>query len=167
VVAARPFAACAMMRVWLLACLFSVVLSGTAISGPVEDGVVRQLRQQGFSQIEVSRTWLGRSRIVSRRGDLFREIILNPLTGEILRDYWRTWHEREGPTLFNPPSGEGGEGAFDDDGDDDDGDGDDGDDGDDDDGEDRGDDGDDRDNDRDNDDGNDNSGGDGDGGDDD
>jgi len=147
-----------MMRVWLFACLFSVVLSGSATSGPVEDGVVRQLKQQGFSQIEVSRTWLGRSRIVSRRGDLFREIILNPLTGEILRDYWRTWHEREGPTLFNPPSGEGGEGAFDDDGDDDDGD-----DGDDDDGEDRGDDGDDRDNG----DGHDNSGDGGDGGDDD
>lgn len=137
-----------MMRRWLLACLFSVALSGAATSGPVEDGIVRQLRQQGFGEIQVSRTWLGRSRIVSRRGELFREIIVNPLTGEILRDYWRTRHERGGPSLFNPPSGGGGAGALEDD-DDDDGDdrddGDDGDDGDEEHGEDRGDGGDDSD----------------------
>ncbi|MFL4472196.1 hypothetical protein ACERZ8_20775 [Tateyamaria armeniaca] len=104
-----------MMRNWLIPCLLSVVLSGPALSGPIEDSVVRQLSEQGFSRIEVSRTWLGRSRIVSRRGDLVREIILNPLTGEILRDYWRSQHGGDGPTLFNPPAGQAGGGGEDDD----------------------------------------------------
>ena len=154
-----------MMRIWLAVCL-CVALSGPASSGPVEDSVVRQLRQQGFDQIEVTSTWLGRSRIMSRRGDLVREIILNPLTGEILRDYWRNRRGGGAPSLFNPPSGLEGGGPY---GGDDDGYGDD---------DDRDDDDDDRDDDRDDDDsdndghdnsgrGSDNSGGDGDDGDDD
>lgn len=48
--------------------------------------IVRQLEAQGYRDIEVERTLLGRMRITAkgRRGD--REIIVNPATGEILRD---------------------------------------------------------------------------------
>ena len=99
-----------MMRGLLSVCAVCLALSGPVSGGPAEDNVIRQLSEQGFSQIEVSRTWLGRSRIVSRRGDMVREIIINPLTGEILRDYWRTRSRGEGQTLFNPPSGEAGGG---------------------------------------------------------
>ncbi|MEO9575495.1 MAG: hypothetical protein ABJ263_08465 [Tateyamaria sp.] len=99
-----------MMRGWLSVCAVCLALSGPVSGGPAEDNVIRQLSEQGFNQIEVSRTWLGRSRIVSRRGDMVREIIINPLTGEILRDYWRTRSRGEGQTLFNPPSGEAGGG---------------------------------------------------------
>ena len=52
------------------------------------DAITHQLRDQGFSRIEVSRTLLGRTRIVAHSGDGEREIILNPNTGEILRDLW-------------------------------------------------------------------------------
>lgn len=55
----------------------------------VQESIVRQLTEQGFSEVRISRTWLGRSRIVARSDDLYREIIVNPATGEILRDYWR------------------------------------------------------------------------------
>ena len=110
------------MRGLLSVSAVCLALSGPVSGGPAEDNVIRQLSEQGFSQIEVSRTWLGRSRIVSRRGDMVREIIINPLTGEILRDYWRTRSRGEGQTLFNPPSGEagGGEVGKNDDDDDDD-----------------------------------------------
>lgn len=51
-------------------------------------GIVAQLKSQGFTQVEVETTWLGRLRILATRADGQREIIVNPRTGEILRDVW-------------------------------------------------------------------------------
>ena len=52
------------------------------------DDVVAQLTQQGYRDIAVSNTWLGRVRILATRDGGTREIVLNPRTGEILRDLW-------------------------------------------------------------------------------
>lgn len=52
------------------------------------DKITRQLQSQGYTNIEVKRTWLGRVRIEAYQGALEREIVVNPRTGEILRDYW-------------------------------------------------------------------------------
>jgi hypothetical protein len=49
--------------------------------------VIRQLERQGFEIISVRRTLLGRVRVLSRRGNLQREIVLDPRNGAILRDY--------------------------------------------------------------------------------
>jgi hypothetical protein len=53
------------------------------------DRIVRQLRAQGYTGITVSNTWLGRTRIVAQSADGSREIIIDPRTGEILRDLWQ------------------------------------------------------------------------------
>ena len=72
--------------------LFSaILLAGLAVpalafAGPLEDRIVAQLRSQGFDSISVSRTLLGRTRFVATNDEVNREIILNPRTGEILRD---------------------------------------------------------------------------------
>jgi hypothetical protein len=50
--------------------------------------VLAQLRDQGFDDIVEERTLLGRVRITANRADGHREIIINPRTGEILRDLW-------------------------------------------------------------------------------
>ena len=52
------------------------------------DAITQQLSDQGFGQIKVSRTFLGRVRVEALREGREREIIFNPRTGEILRDYW-------------------------------------------------------------------------------
>lgn len=52
--------------------------------------IERELRQQGFSQLRVTTTWLGRTRIEATGPSARREIVLNPNTGEILRDYTTT-----------------------------------------------------------------------------
>ncbi|MFZ5962091.1 hypothetical protein ACOXXX_03995 [Thalassococcus sp. BH17M4-6] len=52
-----------------------------------QDQIVRQLQRQGYGRIRISRTWLGRTRIVATGRQGTREIILNPATGAILRDY--------------------------------------------------------------------------------
>ncbi len=47
---------------------------------------IAQLQAAGYTDIEESRTWLWRIRIIAERGDIEREIILDRTTGEVLRD---------------------------------------------------------------------------------
>ena len=47
----------------------------------------QMLQSQGFSEMKVNRTWLGRVRIVARSKDARRELVFNPYSGEVLRDY--------------------------------------------------------------------------------
>ena len=55
----------------------------------VRDYIVRELREDGYRDIRVSRTLLGRMRFTASRNDARREIVVNPRTGEIIRDYIR------------------------------------------------------------------------------
>ena len=50
------------------------------------ESVMRQLRQLGYEDVGAARTLLGRTRITARRGAERREIVLDPRSGEILRD---------------------------------------------------------------------------------
>lgn len=61
--------------------------------------IVEQLRGQGFQDIVVTETWLGRVRIEAVRADISREIVLNPNTGEILRDLSSTVSGDAAPTI--------------------------------------------------------------------
>lgn len=61
-----------------------------AMADVYSDNIVQQLEQQGFKSISTERTWLGRTRIVAEGDDGQREIIVNPNTGEILRDLMLT-----------------------------------------------------------------------------
>ena len=58
-----------------------------------------QLSQQGYRQISVSSTLLGRTRIVAKFKSGTREIIMNPRTGEILRDLWSSAQGGSGPSI--------------------------------------------------------------------
>lgn len=72
-----------------------------AFADDFSDRIVRQLESQGFSKIETEQTWLGRTRIVAEGSDGQREIIVNPNTGEILRDLWLTQGGEGGGSLIN------------------------------------------------------------------
>lgn len=100
-----------------------------ALAAGFADQIVAQLRKQGFGNIVVERTWLGRTRILAERSDARREIILNPSTGEILRDLWlsKSGAPVQGARISDDDdddgednSGPGGGGDSDDDDDDDD-----------------------------------------------
>jgi uncharacterized membrane protein YgcG len=65
-----------------------LMTNGAALAASFSEDVVAQLVQLGFSDITAETTLLGRIRIVARRGDGVREIVLNPRTGEVLRDTW-------------------------------------------------------------------------------
>ena len=114
-----------------IAVAMALVLSGSPLWGQdLQDNIVSQLKSQGYSRIEIHRTFLGRTRIVATHKNLWREIVINPSTGLILRDYSV---DKNGPShktrkgLFNTKSGPGGIGGGDNEGEDSDGDGEDGD----------------------------------------
>ncbi len=75
------------MKQKLLACLLLVMLSGPAFARTVEDRLISGLKAQGYVVLEDGFTWLGRLRVVAENAKYHREIVVNPETGEVLRDY--------------------------------------------------------------------------------
>ena len=100
-----------MNRRRLLFSLAALAWPGAPRAGTTSEDIVEDLREQGFEGVSVETTWLGRVRILATRQDGQREIVLNPRTGEILRDVWtgsgRSALLREGGT----PAGGAGPGA--------------------------------------------------------
>ena len=84
-----------------LGLVLCLTLALAALAEPIDEVIVAQLQAQGYSQSTVTRTFLGRIRIDATLGDLRREIVLNPRTGEILRDY-------QGGTQMAAAGGKGG-----------------------------------------------------------
>jgi uncharacterized membrane protein YgcG len=117
-------------RQFLVPLLAASALAAALAAAPVaaaslEEQVVNQLREQGFTEIRMSRTLLGRVRITAEGRGYEREIILNPRTGEILRDFWDDADKDAGllsPNQRDDDSGrgdaEGHDGQEDDSGDD-------------------------------------------------
>ncbi len=66
----------------LVFCLFT----GPALADDYVATVVSDLQAQGYDRIVVEYTLLGRVQIHATRADILREVVLNPHTGEILRD---------------------------------------------------------------------------------
>lgn len=73
--------------------LVSLILTGLLAAFPASaqgmaEEIARQMRRQGFEDIHIAQTWLGRMQITGTRSGGTREIVVNPNTGEILRDLW-------------------------------------------------------------------------------
>ncbi len=95
-------------RVFFTTLVAATCLSALPVLASVSDSIVAQLKAQGFGNIHISRTFLGRTRITAESQKLRREIIVNPRTGEILRDYWEnllTGEETTGQILTTNGSG--------------------------------------------------------------
>lgn len=88
-------------RKFLIVSMAGMLMGVPAVAQSFSDSVVNQLRKQGFGRITTERTLLGRTRIVAIGNGGRREIILNPRTGEILRDLW----------IVNGSGGSGGSGG--------------------------------------------------------
>ena len=108
-----------MLKRFLIVILLLAAPPALADADRVRDFVVRELREDGYSEIRITRTWLGRLRFVARNGDRRREIVVNPATGVILRDYIR-WVRNSGSQGGGSGNGSGGSGGEEDDDDDED-----------------------------------------------
>ncbi len=104
-------------RVFLSGLAAGIALAAPAFAEEVVDSIVRQLKTLGFKEIAQERTLLGRVRITAARKDGLREIIVNPKTGEILRDLWTPVSGKKGELTIiddrGDNSGRGGNGGGD------------------------------------------------------
>ncbi|MBC7142452.1 MAG: hypothetical protein H5U18_09905 [Rhodobacteraceae bacterium] len=78
-----------------------------AVAATYQDDLERQLRREGYRITYQKRTWLGRIRIQAMNGLRRREVVLDPSSGEILRDYT----EDTGRDRSSQASGEGSGGS--------------------------------------------------------
>lgn len=80
------------MKAHLLRIALALTLALAGSTGMARAGqdfttpVVTRLEDEGFAVTRIKRTWLGRILIVSQNGEYLREVVINPHTGEILRD---------------------------------------------------------------------------------
>jgi hypothetical protein len=90
-------------RSWL-ACAVAATLCGAAPASAGQGDAVAQLlgdlRAQGYREIWFERTLLNRVRITAERRGYDREIVIDPRTGEILRDYSELQKPRVAQGLF-------------------------------------------------------------------
>ncbi|WP_420344807.1 hypothetical protein [Paenirhodobacter sp.] len=77
-------------RTALAAALGAALMAAPLRAEPPEAGVIAQLQALGYENFSVSRTLLGRVRVVAEGSGRRREIVFNPSTSEILRDYVET-----------------------------------------------------------------------------
>lgn len=102
------------------------VHGGAAFAQDYQAAVLAQLRQDGYSNIIMTTTFLGRIRFIAQGADGQREIVLNPRTGEVLRDMWLLFEQRSGSSKkgassgpwVGPSGGSSGSGGDEDDNDD-------------------------------------------------
>lgn len=73
-----------------LVCLALALGAASAAAATFEQRLIAHLRKLGYGDITLSFTLLGRAQIVAISKDDTREIVLNPRTGEILRDVAQT-----------------------------------------------------------------------------
>jgi hypothetical protein len=77
------------MKRILIPLVIAAGLLGPPAHATTAEAIVAELREQGYRQIEIRRTLLGRTRIIATSPNYNREIVLNPSTGVILRDLIR------------------------------------------------------------------------------
>ncbi len=64
-----------------------IVFAASGGKAASRETIIAQLSAQGYREIRVSRTWLGRLRFIATGPSGTREIVLNPSSGDIMRDY--------------------------------------------------------------------------------
>ena len=63
-------------RLAIIAALALLPMAEPVFAQSVQDRIVQQLRDQGFAEIRISRTFLGRTRILATSPTLEREIVI-------------------------------------------------------------------------------------------
>ena len=89
---------------FLMSATLALQSSGVFAQG-FEDAVIAQLRAEGYARITMTTTLLGRVRITAEGEKGQREIVLNPRTGEVLRDVWFVAEARSGSGSGGKSSG--------------------------------------------------------------
>ncbi|NNJ69216.1 MAG: hypothetical protein HKP54_14400 [Boseongicola sp.] len=102
-------------RLILIVLLTFAAAPAVANENTLRDHYVTVLQDEGYEEIRITRTLLGRLRFVALSPRYRREIVVNPITGVVLRDYIRLLGRSN-----QDRDDDGENGGYDDDDDDDD-----------------------------------------------
>lgn len=92
----------------------TVVQVGMALAdNDPAQAVIARLRAEGFRDIAAARTFIGRVRITAHKGGATREVVVDPRTGEILRDLTRASQTAQDDASSETGSGSGPSGSDD------------------------------------------------------
>ncbi|MEQ3625020.1 MAG: hypothetical protein ABNH26_06395 [Celeribacter sp.] len=83
----RRISVFALLRILLVTVALGGVTIPRAALADTRDQIITEMKEQGFTRITVQGTLLGRTRILAERQGGRREVVINPRTGVILRDY--------------------------------------------------------------------------------
>lgn len=86
-------------------------MTGEAALADPLGSVVAGLKAQGYRVTATERTWLGRVRITAERRGVVREVVIDPRTGEVLRDLSRESGGGSGRSSGSSNSGSGSSGS--------------------------------------------------------
>ena len=75
------------MRFLYLLLILSFGWAAPGMAQTAEDRILAALHDQGYEILQKQRTFLGRMWLLAENDEVRREIVFNPGTGEILRDY--------------------------------------------------------------------------------
>ena len=75
------------MRFLFLLLILTFGWAGPGTAQTAEDRILAALHDQGYEILQKQRTLLGRMWLLAENDEVRREIVFNPGTGEILRDY--------------------------------------------------------------------------------
>ncbi len=106
--------------IFILVLAMALPMAQPIFANPIADSAVSQLRDQGYNDIQVQRTLLGRIRITATRTNTTRELVIHPITGEVMRDRWSSTAQsatKPDPIAVNPEGDAGGGDNGDSDGD--------------------------------------------------
>lgn len=76
-------------RIFLIGVAGLALAAGAALAADPAQVVIDRLRTEGFENITAARTFIGRIRITASKRGQSREVVIDPRTGEILRDLIR------------------------------------------------------------------------------
>lgn len=105
-------------RLFLAGTVAGLLLAAPAWATDRVARILRDLRREGFTQIDTSRTLLGRTRIVASGPAGTREIVVHPGTGEVLRDVYSGDNDDDEADDDDETEDNSGHGGGDDEGDD-------------------------------------------------
>lgn len=84
------------MRKLLMAMVCAGVIGLPAFAQTIDQRIAAGLEAEGYQIVTLYRTWLGRIYVIAETDDVRREMVFNPATGEVLRDYAVTKGPRSG-----------------------------------------------------------------------
>jgi hypothetical protein len=75
------------MKRLILAAVCAIALGQPVLAQSIDERIAASLQAEGYQIVTMSRTWLGRIYVIAETDSVRREMVFNPATGEVLRDY--------------------------------------------------------------------------------